>query len=48
MRRQQIDQRRLPRKRSVSDILPLDPRDPDVVRAKELIEKQTPPRSRAA
>ena len=36
------------RKRPVSEILPLDPRDPDVVHAKELIEKQTPPRRRAA
>ena len=48
MRREQIDRRKLFRKRPVSDILPLDPRDPDVVHAKELIEKQTPPRRRAA
>jgi hypothetical protein len=48
MRREQIDRSKLPRKRSLPEILPLDPRDPAVVRAKELVETQLPPRRRAA
>ncbi|HET8525497.1 MAG TPA: hypothetical protein VFM81_02555 [Actinomycetota bacterium] len=48
MRREQIDRRKLPRKQRLPDILPLDPRDPDVVRAKELVERQPPSRRRAA
>jgi len=48
MRREQIDRRQLPRKRKLPDVLPLDPRDPAIVYAKELVEKQTPPRRRAA
>lgn len=30
------------------EILPLDPRDPEILHAKELIEEQQPPRGRAA
>jgi len=48
MRREQVDRRTLPRKRKLPDVLPLDPRDPDIVHAKELIETQIPPRRRAA
>ena len=48
MRREQIDRKKLPRRRKLPDILPLDPRDPAIVHAKELVEKQTPPRRRAA
>ena len=48
MQREQVDRRQLPRKRKLPDVLPLDPRDPDVVRAKDLIETQIPPRRRAA
>ena len=48
MRREQIDRKKLPRMRKLPDILPLDPRDPAIVHAKELVEKQTPPRRRAA
>jgi hypothetical protein len=48
MRRDQIDRKRLPRRRELPEILPLDPRDPDVVHAKELVEHQAPPGRRAA
>jgi hypothetical protein len=48
MRREQIDRGTLPRRRKLPDVLPLDPRDPAIVQAKELVEKQTPPRRRAA
>jgi hypothetical protein len=48
MRREQIDRKKLPRKRHVTEILPIDPRDQDVVHAKELIERATPPPRRAA
>ena len=48
MRHEQIDRRKLPRKRKLPDVLPLDPRDQDVVHAKELVERQNPPRRRAA
>ena len=48
MRREQIDRQKLPRRRKLPEILPLDPRDPAIVHAKELVEKQTPPRRRAA
>jgi|SoiMethySBSTD1v2_1073268.scaffolds.fasta_scaffold87653_1 hypothetical protein len=48
MRREQIDRKELPRKRMLQEVLPLDPRDPAIVHAKELIEHQVPPRGRAA
>lgn len=48
MRREQVDRKKLPRKRRLPDVLPLDPRDPDIVHAKELTETQVPPRRRAA
>jgi hypothetical protein len=47
MRREQID-RKFPRRRKLPEILPLDPRDPDIVHAKELVEHQAPPGRRAA
>ncbi len=48
MRRVQIDRRKLPRKPPLTQVLPLDPRDPAVMHAKELTERATPPRRRAA
>ena len=48
MRREQIDRRKLPRKQKLPDILPLDPRDPDVLHANELVETRVPPARRAA
>ena len=48
MRREQIDRMKLPKKRETPDVLPLDPRDPAIVHAKELVEHQMPPRRRAA
>ena len=48
MQREQIDRSKLPRKRKLPDVLPFDPRDPAIVHAKELVERQTPPRRRAA
>ncbi|MGA9159586.1 MAG: hypothetical protein WB297_01805 [Actinomycetota bacterium] len=48
MRREQIDRTRPPRKRKLPEILPLDPGDPVIVHAKELIDKRMPPRRRAA
>jgi hypothetical protein len=47
MRRERIE-RKLARKPSQHlDVLPLDPRDPDVLRVKELVTPQLPPRRRA-
>jgi hypothetical protein len=43
MRREQIDRKKLPRKR-IPEILPLDPRDPAIVHAKELVAYQAPRR----
>ena len=48
MRREQIDRKKLNGKRKLPEILPFDPRDPAIVHAKELIERQMPPRRRAA
>jgi len=40
MRRERV-QRRVPTKpRNPAEILPLDPRDPDIVRAKALLERR--------
>jgi hypothetical protein len=44
MRREQIDRTKLPRKRTLPEILPLDPRDPAIVHAKELVDRHAPPR----
>ena len=44
MRREHIDRKQLPRKRKLPEILPLDPRDPDIVHAKELMAYQAPRR----
>jgi hypothetical protein len=48
MRREQIDRRKLSRERKLSEILPLDPRDPAIIHAKELVERSKPPRRPAA
>lgn len=48
MRREQIDRTKIPRGRKLPEILPLDPRDPAIVHAKDLVERSTPPRRRAA
>ena len=48
MRRERIEKTKAPRKRTLPEILPLDPRDPDIVRAKLLIEHRMPPPRRAA
>lgn len=47
MRLEHIDRKKLPRKATLPEVLPLDPRDPDIVHAKGLVEKQTPSRHRA-
>jgi len=44
MRREQIDRKKLPRKRKLPEILPLDPRDPAIVHAKKLMAYQAPRR----
>jgi hypothetical protein len=48
MRRERIEKSRAPGKRTLHEILPLDPRDPAILHAKELIERAVPPRRRAA
>jgi hypothetical protein len=48
MRRERIEKPKARRKRTLPEILPLDPRDPDVVHAKALIGRASPPRRRAA
>ena len=48
MRRERIEKPKAPRKRTLPEILPLDPRDPDIVRAKDLIEHTLRLRRRAA
>ena len=48
MRREQIDRTKPPRGRKLPEILPLDPRDPAIVHAKEFIERQMSPRRREA
>jgi hypothetical protein len=48
MRRERIEKPKAPRKRTLPEILPLDPRDPDVVHAKALIDRAAPPGRRAA
>jgi hypothetical protein len=44
MRREQTERKKFPRKRMLLEILPLDPRDPAIMHAKDLIEHQTPRR----
>ena len=48
MRRERIEKPKAPRERTLPEILPLDPRDPAIVRAKVLAERSAPPRRRAA
>jgi hypothetical protein len=48
MRRERIEKTPSKESRAHLEVLPLDPRDPDILRAKELIRKQRPPRLRAA
>jgi hypothetical protein len=47
MRREQIVRRKLQGKRRLPEIPPLDPRDPDILRAKELTSTQVPSRRRS-
>lgn len=47
MRRERIEKKRAPSPRKLPEILPLDPRDPDILRAKEIVVP-APPRRRAA
>lgn len=44
MRRERIEKRKV----TLPEVLPLDPRDPDIVHAKELTETRVPPRRRDA
>jgi len=48
MRCERIEKPKAPRKRTLPEILPLDPRDPAIVHAKRLQEHVIPPRRRAA
>jgi hypothetical protein len=48
MRRERIEKKPPKPRQRPADVLPLDPRDPDVLRAKELVTTQLPPRRRAA
>lgn len=48
MRRERIEKKPVKKPKRHLEILPLDPRDPDILHAKELTEKQHPPRDRAA
>ncbi|HEX5903301.1 MAG TPA: hypothetical protein VF028_09360 [Actinomycetota bacterium] len=48
MRRERIERKASKKPNRHLDVLPLDPRDTDVVRAKELVTTQLPPRRRAA
>ena len=42
MKRIRIHKPRTPRERPLQEVLPADPRDPDVVRAKALARARTP------
>jgi hypothetical protein len=48
MQRIRIEKKPVKRKRPHLEILPLDPRDPDVVRAKRLVSQEAKPRPAAA
>jgi hypothetical protein len=48
MRRERIEGKPAKKPSRHLDVLPLDPRDRDVLRAKELVTTQLPPRRRAA
>jgi hypothetical protein len=48
MERIRIERKPVKRRRPESRILALDPRDPDIVRAKAIQERYRPPRRRAA
>ena len=48
MRQERIETKKVRRKPTLPEILPLDPRDPEILHAKELIRTQVPPRRRAA
>jgi len=47
MERIRVQRKTAKHRRPLLEILPLDPRDPDVVRAKQLLDRE-PPRRRAA
>jgi hypothetical protein len=44
MKRLRIERSRGPRARPEPEVLPLDPRDPDVVRAKNMVRSRAPAR----
>lgn len=48
MQRIRIERKPAKPRRRPAKILPLDPRDPDIVRAKAIQERYVPPRRRAA
>jgi hypothetical protein len=48
MRRERIEKKKLPRKTTLPEVLPLDPRDPDILHAKELLRTRVPARRRVA
>lgn len=48
MRRERIERKPAKTPKRHVDVVPLDPRDPDILRAKELVTTQLPPRGRAA
>jgi hypothetical protein len=48
MRRERIQRKPVKKPRRHLEVLPLDPRDPDIMRAKGLIGPQIPPRHHAA
>ena len=48
MRRERIERKPTKKSNRHLDVLPLDPRDADVLRAKELVSTQLPPRRPAA
>jgi hypothetical protein len=48
MERIRVERKPAKRKRPSLEILPLDPRDPDVVRAKHLVSQDAKPRPAAA
>ncbi len=48
MRRQRIEKKKPWKLRLPVEVLPLDPRDPDILRAKELTEAQPKPQRKVA
>lgn len=46
MRRERIEKKKVARRITLPEVLPLDPRDPDIVHAKGLTETRVPSRRR--